>query len=84
MIKTNNSNTDPREIVKTNFMIATFDAMNFDYFSPNYERNEELLERAMRQKVETMPDEIVEIFMLAIVDGSEIRFDIEKEDFFIE
>lgn len=71
------------EIVKKNFVVATFDAMNFNYFSPMYENAEDLLNAAVDQKMSLMSDDDIQTFALAIVDGGRVEFDTAKEDFYV-
>lgn len=71
-------------IVKMNFKLATFDAMRFNYFSPNYQSAEEMIDAAMDAKMSEMTDDDIQTFALAIVDGSEVYFDMEKESFYVE
>lgn len=82
-MKKSNTNTDLKSIVKTNFMIATFDAMHYDWFREDHELCEIILEEAMRKRVEAMNPVDVETVALAIIDGSEIGYDVEKEGFYI-
>lgn len=72
-----------KQIVKSNFMIATFDAMDFDYFSSKYEEYEKVLGEAMNSKINKMSDDDIQTFALAIIDGGEVGFDKEKEDFYL-
>lgn len=82
-MKTNNTNTNIKQIVKTNFMIATFDAMNFNYFADNYVECERMLSEAMNDKISKMSEDDIQTFAFAIIDGNEVMFDKEKEDFYL-
>jgi hypothetical protein len=74
---------DSKSIVKTNFMIATFDAMHYDWFREDHARCEKILEEAMRKKIDAMTPKQVENIAMAIIDGAEFGYDVETEEFFI-
>jgi len=71
-----------KSIVKTNFMIATFDAMQYDWFREDHSICEAILEAAILKKIEAMSPDIIEGVAIAIVDGDEIGYDIESEEFY--
>lgn len=72
-----------KAIVKKNFVVATFDAMNHNYFNKRHEHAEALMNCAIDQKISLMSDDDIQTFALAIVDGYTVEFNVEKEDFFI-
>jgi hypothetical protein len=74
---------DSKSIVKTNFMIATFDAMHYDWFREDHELCEIILEEAVRKKIDAMSSDAIEGIASAIIDGVEIGYDVEKQDFYI-
>ena len=64
-------------------MIATFDAMHYDWFREDHELCEIILEEAVRKKIDAMSSDAIEGIASAIIDGVEIGYDVEKQDFYI-
>lgn len=79
----NNNLASKKAIVKQNFKIAVFDAMNLNYFREDYDKLEKLMDAAMDEKLSSMKDEDINAFALSIIAGDEIGFDAERQDFFI-
>ncbi|MGZ8233196.1 hypothetical protein, partial [Methylobacter tundripaludum] len=78
-----NKDTDLKGIVKQNFVLAIFDSANYNYFRKDYEQLEKMLDTAMEQKIAGMKDEDIQTFGLAVIDGNDIGYNAESEDFYI-
>lgn len=76
-------NVDIQGIVKVNFKIALFDAIEFDYFRDDYEECEARVDALMEKRLSAMPAEDIQTFALALIDGDEVVFDKEKDDFYL-
>ena len=70
-------------IVVMNFKLATLDAIEFDYFRTDYEKCEEVIDVAIKQKVDGMSQFDIQFFATAICDGCSVGFDKNKEDYFV-
>jgi|688.fasta_scaffold1673470_1 hypothetical protein len=70
-------------IVKVNFKVALLDALEFDYFCPEYDVVEEQVDKLMDERLKKMGDREVQKFALALIDGEEVMFDREKDDFYL-
>ena len=77
------SNVNTRDIVKLNFKVALMDAMNFNYFSDNYDQQEHVIDQVMEKRLAKMPDDEIQGFAVAVISGEEIVYNPEKDDFFI-
>lgn len=70
-------------IVKVNFKVALLDALEFDYFCPEYDVVEEQVDRLMDERLKKMDKHEVEKFALALIDGDEVMFDKEMDSFYL-